>query len=619
MKNTLPGIIFILMLAAGCGGEKYTEYRVYPQPETLEISPGESSFITLVNEIPDGNHIYGNPVGPGTGRPTQAVPSENPLFTFAPARYLPPEKHLYEGETDHTWVYKRKAHVFLPLTARPDAPAGKTNVSVRYSALLCSSTTCIPVDRDIDIPVIILPRGSEHAAADPDLLALFNESSPPGVIHETPADKKDTRALTDKAPASLEGITFSPRCLEESGITGLLQAILFGILAGIILNFMPCVLPVVSLKVMSLVRHAGKDRRELTLLGLLFSAGILASFLVLAFMAAFFGYNWGGLFQHRLFLVIMTGIVFALALSMFGVFTINMPAFAGRASHERENPRADAFMKGLLATLLATPCSGPFLGGTLAWALARPPLIIFAIFMSVGTGMALPYLVLTVNPKLLRFIPRPGEWMKTFEQVMGFLLVFTVLYLLSILENNAILPALAFLCFLSLGLWQYGRFGSLDRPRPHRLSAAVILVALTAAGYMISFRVLFSQDNTASIQKSEFTASRLIENRGRGVISMIKFTADWCPNCRFVEKVSLETGKVRQAVEEKNIDFMVADITRKNPDAEYMLRSLGSYSIPVLAVVPAGKDFTKPLCLRDIYSEDDVLHAIDIASGAKEE
>jgi len=613
------GLILIILITSlsviSCKDSKYDKYRVYPVPDKLEIPAGEKSFIALKIEIPENSHIYGNPKGPGTGKATRVTAAGDSDLIFSPPAYLPPEKYTAPGEKEYVWSYKDETKIFIPLEARKSAKTGRKKIKIEFESLLCDISTCIPENRSFDYEVKILPPGSTGSTHTPELISEFHSSnSPEGTERITTGIPQ--KKLT-KESNLFNDVNFKPEYIESSKITGILQAIFFGLIAGFILNFMPCVLPVVSLKVMSFVKHAGEDRKVLTRLGLLFSLGIILSFAALASLAAFFGYSWGGLFQHEIFLVIMTSIVFILALSMFEIFTINAPSFAGKAAHERKNHYADAFMKGLLATLLATPCSGPFLGGTLAWALSQPPIIIFIIFISVGTGMALPYLLLTINPALMRFIPKPGEWMRTFENIMAFLLIFTVVYLLSILGSGSLLPMVTFLAFLALAFWQFGKFGSVIQTRTKRLISIILLVLITGAGYFVSFNYLYERENSAEINSGNFSQERLYRNRDEGRISLIKFTADWCPNCKLVEKMSLYTSDVSGAIRENNIDFMVADITQKNPAAEELMKKLGSRSIPFLAIVPSGERFKNPICLRDIYSEENVLKAIKMAGEDK--
>ncbi|MCP4137271.1 MAG: hypothetical protein GY754_40260 [bacterium] len=620
-------LISVSMLILSCGKTKYIEYAVYPVPEGVEVLEEGVTFAALKAEIPEGSHIYGNPKGPGIGKPTEVFADPHEQFIFEPAQFLAPEKYLGPGETKFTWVYNNETKVFLPFRVKKGTKPGNYTIKIRFESLMCTNTTCIPRDFTFEYPVTVLPESSKAPGKDSGIMEEFNNSVPPempgkGDTGLADAGTEGLKGAEGTAPeatvisplmSQLENEPFVPRFIEASNVTTLIQAILFGLLAGFILNFMPCVLPVVSLKVMALVKHADKDRKELTLLGVLFSLGILVSFAALALLAAFFGYSWGGLFQHKLFIVIMTAIVFVLSLTMFEVFVIHVPSFVGKAVKENTNHYADAFMKGLLATLLATPCSGPFLGGTLAWALSQPPYIIFIIFMSIGTGMALPYLVLTINPGLLKFVPKPGEWMRTFENIMGFLLIFTVVYLLGILDANSILPMIMFLAFLAVAFWQYGRFGAIYQGKLKRIISTAAVALIVIGGYFLSFEYLYKVDDSQTMKKTAFSLEELYKNRESGNITMIKFTADWCPNCKLVENLSLYTPKIKKTLAEHDITLMVADITRESPEAQKLLRILGSRSIPFLAIMPPGESFYSPICLRDIYSEDDVLKGIEEA------
>jgi thiol:disulfide interchange protein DsbD len=617
MKNYAVFLFIITSMLVSCSGNEYREMKVYPVLNETAVARGSESFIALQVELPGKSHIYGNPKGPGIGKPTEVMVEGPKTITFSEARFLKPQKFYFPGEKDYTWGYEHATRIFLPFKVLGNAATGVSDIGVVFDSLLCTdpgqgkgASYCVPRIFRFKCRVRVLPEGSAGTVYSRSILDEFKASSAPGkgaAAVPAPAVKNE-----DTMSVLPEDLSFSPRFIEK-GVTGLLQAVIFGIIAGILLNIMPCVLPVVSLKVMGFIQHAGKSRRELFLLGVVFSLGIIASFALLATLAAFFGYKWGGLFQHRLFLVAMTGIVFALSLSLFGVYTINIPSFAGRAVSGQSNPYGDAFMKGLLATLLATPCSGPFLGGTLAWTLSQSPGIIFLVFLCIGFGMSLPYIILTINPKFLKFIPKPGEWLVTFEKVMAFVLVFTVIYLVGILDEASVVPMITLLGFIAFGFWQYGRYGSVGQTGVKRVMSTIALAGILVGGYFISFDYLYRENKSSEITKNAFSAERLIANRDSGKISVIDFTADWCPNCRLVEKVTLQSEKVAEALNDPAIDFMVADITGINPDAERMMRLLQSQAIPLLAVVPPGDGFTRPIILRDIYSEQDVMKALETA------
>jgi len=614
MKHTH---IALIILAASIAMQaplpaEAAEYRAYLEPSGLSVPAGGESYISLIFEIPPGHHIYGNPLGPGTGKPTTVRPAKSyDGITFRPTRYPGAKVYFSPGDRGYVRIYEKSARLFIPLEIDRKAAPGERRISLLVDSLLCNEGTCIPREFTLDFTLRVLAANEKGTVHGADITALFAAAKEAGddIVLERPGGQSSVQANIP--------YDFQPRYVSAGDVTNVLQAILFGLLAGLILNFMPCVLPVVSLKVMNFVTMGHDDPRKVLKIGVLFSLGILTVFLVLASLAAFLGYGWGELFKKKEFIIGMIGIIFALALSMFDVFTITPPSVAGKPDTGGVHPYVDAYAKGLLATLLATPCSGPFLGGTLAWALTRPPLTVFVIFVSVGVGMALPYLVLAARPSLLKFVPKPGEWTITLERIMGFLLTATVVYLTGVLEAGLVLPTLWFLLFVFAGFWQYGKYGSVVNPRLTRALSAASLVVIVAGGYWMSYHSGGGGDTgPAHAAGSEFSLRRLADNNAAGKISIVKFTADWCPNCSLVERTSLYTERVMKLVRDSGADLMVADITRHNPEAEALMKKLGTRSIPFLAVFPSGDQFLRPWCLRDMYSEGDVAGSIEKAMKA---
>jgi thiol:disulfide interchange protein DsbD len=563
-------------------------------PAVINVSAGETFTFPVKITIPEKSYIYANPKGPGIGKAT-ALEFKLPAgIRSVKIDYPAGEKYTPAGFDDHVIIWKKNALINVTIYVQPDLKPGRYPLPLNINMLQCSDV-CIPFDRDY---IITLNVSTLSGAA----------ISTGSAINGGPQTGPDKSAITE-LPDEFSQLT--PVCIDKK-ITGIIQAILLGIIAGFILNLMPCVLPVVSLKVMALIEHRDSgDLRSQRNHGLLFSAGIISSFLILASLAAFSGYKWGGLFQQTSFVAGMAVFVFAMALSLFGVFTINVPGFAGRAASGRGRGYSDSFIKGVLATLLATPCSGPFLGGVLAWAFIKPAFVIFLIFASVGAGMAMPYILIAVVPALARFVPRPGTWMNTFEVIMGFLLVFTSVYLISLLGHDYAVSTLMLMVFVSMGLWQYGKFGNITASPLSRRVSSALLVLLIIAGLSVSF--IFIAPGEIEPEKTGFSIEQLMANRDSGKITVLNFTADWCPNCKLVEKTALKTRRVKAVLADKNVRFMTADITRKNPAAEELMSRLGSNSIPFLAVFPAGQGFVKPVCLRDIYSAGDVAAAVETA------
>ncbi|HDP79278.1 MAG TPA: hypothetical protein ENN21_00380 [Spirochaetes bacterium] len=600
--RAVAALLFLLLLPC-CGPKPHAEFKVVPERFDLAAAAGATQYLLLEVQIPGGGYIYGNPKGPGTGRATELTARSTGRLVFGRTGFRPPEKHYGPGEKEHVWIYRHETGLVLPLTVAMGTPTGTYGTSITFEALLCDADTCMPLVKDIPVSVRVV-RSEE--------LNRKETAGPPEgfIFPDGPADR-EVPAAGEKKSAREESLpAFDPHYITRGGVAGVIQAILFGLLAGFLLNFMPCVLPVVSLKVMGLVKHARDEKGAQIRMGLFFTLGILVSFAVLAALAAYAGYNWGELFQKKEFLIGMITVVFALALSMFHVYTLPVPSFAGRLSRERDNPYIDSFMKGLLATLLATPCSGPFLGGTLAWALSQPPFIVFIIFMSVGMGMAAPYLVFAVNPGLLRFIPKPGDWMIAFEGIMGILLLGTVVYLLGILNKDMIMPVLWFLFFTGAGLWQFGHYGSPVRSRVFRALSAAVLALFVVGGWFWFPGAGGDSEKDTLIKTENFSMAALYGARDDGKIAVVNFTADWCPNCKLVEARVLHSPEVAALMKESGARLFTADLTRENPGASALLAALGSRSIPFLAVFPPGVNFSRPYCLRDIYSRSDAREAM---------
>ena len=243
----------------------------------------------------------------------------------------------------------------------------------------------------------------------------------------------------------------------------LLWVLVLAFAAGFILNFMPCVLPVIGLKIVSFVQQAGESRQRIFALNLWFSLGLISVFMVLAVLAKVAGFGWGDQFRSLPFNIILTAVVFVFALSFLGVWEIPIPGFvaSGKVSEvaEQEGP-AGAFCKGVLTTVLATPCSGPLLVPALTWAVAQPAVVTFLGFFCVGLGMAFPYLLIGANPKLINYLPKPGAWMETFKNIMGFVLLGTVVFLMTIISSisiPAVMPVFTFLIGLWAACWWVGR------------------------------------------------------------------------------------------------------------------------------------------------------------------
>ena len=456
-------------------------------------------------------------------------------------------------------------------------------------------------------------RYAEAAAAP---LAIAAVEPVAGGPSNPPSAAPSSTAISAASPASVAAVA-APKPLT------LPVAMLMGLAGGLILNLMPCVLPVLGLKLMSFAQQSGQARREVFESNLWYCAGLFAVFFVLATasVAANIGLGrtnlaWGEQFTSARFNIAMVGIVFAFALSFLGTWELPIPGFIGeQAGHvqSREGPMG-AFLKGVLSTVLATPCSGPFLGPVFGYTLTQPTVVTYAVFGAIATGMALPYILVGLFPALVRFLPKPGGWMATFKELLGFVMLGTVVYLFTFLHHDWFVPTLAMLVGIWAACWWVGRAqerlgGAVGFGR--WVQAAAVATAIGTAAFMFLGPV-----KSVIEWEQPFSRARLAELRGHGATVMIDFSADWCPTCKFNLATAIETNRVRAAVQKNGVVPLLADWTDGSLEIKQMLESLHSKSIPVLAIFPAGKPgqpAPEPIVLRDLITESQVLEALERA------
>ena len=407
---------------------------------------------------------------------------------------------------------------------------------------------------------------------------------------------------------------------------GVLIAALFsGFLGGLILNLMPCVLPVISLKIFSFIAQAGESPARIFRHGLAFAAGIFAWFLglgvlVTALKAGGSQVTWGAFqFQNPWFVVGLSVLVFLFALNLFGVFEITLSGSAATSLDQAASRGgyAGSFFQGLFATLLATPCTAPFLGSALGFAFGQSSVVILAMFAAVALGMSFPYLILSARPGWRKWIPKPGMWMERLKQFMGFPLLATNIWLLWVLQNQrgseAVLVLLALFLLLGFCAWIYGVAGS------HRLIAFMVLlsaaVLIAIAGRRIAATQVTQMDAATAVMTSEgldwvpYSPSALEELRAQGKPVFLDFTASWCLTCQFNERTAINVPAVRKVIHEKGITAMKGDWTNSDPTITAALKSFGRVGVPLAVYYPAGKG-AEPIILPELLTEKIVLDAI---------
>jgi thiol:disulfide interchange protein/DsbC/DsbD-like thiol-disulfide interchange protein len=405
---------------------------------------------------------------------------------------------------------------------------------------------------------------------------------------------------------------FTGKSVSSLGLLKILGGMLVG---GLLLNLMPCVFPVIGLKIMGFVQQAGDNRRSIAQHGISFALGVLVSFGVLS--GILYGIrtaalrsggelkNWGYQLQDPWVVVTLLILMFVLALNMFGLFEIGTSATSVGGKLHGKSGQAGSFFSGVLATVVATPCSAPFLGAAIGATMTLPAFQFFAGFAAMAIGLSVPYLTLSLAPHLVEKLPRPGAWMESFKQGMSFLLFATTGYLLwvysALIGQEYLLAPLLGLNLIAAAAWIYGRWHLPHKSGKVRGIALVLTASFAIGG---TFLALPQKHQKLWQAWSQETVDQLISE---GTPVYIDFTAQWCLTCQVNKKVAY-TEEVLALAKEKGIVFLKADKTRPNPAIEAKLQELGRTAIPVNVLIVPGKEpvitpeVLTPGILKDLFN-----------------
>lgn len=523
------------------------------------------------------------------------------------AYFCPEEKHIIDDTVEVVMSPSQESSDKYHIVLKETADSQKAHTSTLKGVLVFTST------QDEPVPVHAVEIDSP----------ILDKSLPQDLISLT-----DTRRTSDVAYTEVS-LTNSPQGTEFEG--GLGMALILAFIGGMILNLMPCVLPVVSFKVLSFVKMAGQKRSAIIKHGLAFFFGVLISFWILAgilLMLQAYGSSvgWGFQLQEPLFVAALAAFLLVFGLSLFGVFEMGtrLTSLAGNAQHRMKAEGAvSSFFSGILATVVATPCTGPLLGTAIGFAATLSPWESMSIFTSMGVGMALPYLILSFFPSTLRFLPKPGPWMETFKEMMGFLMIGTVLWLIWVFgaqtDNNAVVMMLGGFLLLGLGCWCYGKWGSAVKKISSRIfgifSAVVFMslgsyvIYLSAQNNDVQFISDASDVKVAKITKWEvFSPEKVAEYQQKGIPVLIDFTAKWCLICQANHMV-FESTDVESKLSELGVVKMKADWTRNDPIITQELRKFGRSGVP-LYVLYTRDPAQPPAILPQVLTPTIVLEAL---------
>jgi thiol:disulfide interchange protein len=606
--------------------------------DKTQIAPGDE-FSLAVQYIPYYNdefkfHIYDNNMPEDYSYvPTLLAMDEAEGVEWEPPVFPPGEKH-----DTQMWLTGQPV-VLIKGKLAADAAPGPRKFTGKTSFTACTDDFCLVASEVVlEWELEVVPAGQAAGQTiseemlftalqyDPEKYSLAEDFVAPQTEAEKLFDLSSVQAQTSENQLPLWNV------------------LLYALLGGLVLNFMPCVLPVVSIKVISLVKDIDRDPRHMVNHGLLFSLGILVTFLIGAIIIAIIQaagtqLGWGNQFQSPVFLLVMMTIIFLFGLSLAGVFTIKPPAAITETSEKlaEKEGYAGSFFKGVLATVLGTPCVGPFLGPALAYAFTRQWFDTLLIFTVVGVGMAVPYLLMLPaimhmgrreRGQFARKLLDSKTWLVDFERVMAFLMFGTVIYMLYVLQGvyggNAmsLIWALGYLLGVAFAGWLWGRV-SVERGAVMILGglSALAIIAVSAWFTLAGVNNVLMQSEALGISAQSahgnwvsFSRESLTQHISDGKTVLVDFTANWCPNCKTNEAVALNVEETQKLAEELGIVMMVADWTQRDKEIGDTLRLLGYTSIPLTAIFPASSP-KKPILLDGLFSAAQIQAKMREASG----
>lgn len=614
LKKFSTALIITLSLICALSGELSAQQRHEDSPLSTQWmvfqharEGGSAGLVAVLFIEPDkGWYTYTDKPG-GLAKPTRisaSLAGGGQLRTVYPPGKAK-EDIVNPGSTIN--AYEGRTPILFPL---PDGTRLPLAVTAQLDLLLCAADKCLPVRLELSQEFKAQPTPAD-AASQPwwPVLARALEGKAKAEAAPVPAAEPAQAKPAPSATAS-DWSGLKPRYLQPSlEVSGLAKAVLLGLLAGLLLNFMPCALPVISLKLSALLAgggHASEEQRRGKIREhfLFLALGAMLYFLLLAVLFGLTDLAWGQLFQKPEVVLGLTLLVFGLSLSLLGLFSL--PVIDLKFDQMTTHPRLQSLFTGMLTTLLATPCSGPFLGGVLGWALLQPPAVIATVLMSIGLGMATPYLVLVAFPGLARYFPKPGPWTGHVERAVALFLMGTCIYLLNILPKTMLVPALVLLLLTAVSAWLWGQAG------PGLDSRRAVLMKVCAA-LLLAGGLYWAVQPEAKAPWERYSDATLASALGQDTV-VVDFTADWCPTCKVLEQTNLTPSRLNGLKERYGARLLRADLTERNPEAEALLQSLGSKSIPLIAVFPKSRP-NEPLVLRDLFTPDQLEEAVRQSSS----
>ncbi|MCD4699698.1 MAG: thioredoxin family protein, partial [Phycisphaerae bacterium] len=521
---------------------------------------------------------------------------------FEPTR--PHVTQYGDGQSDTHNVYEGRGYFFIPLSVPDKAPPGKVKLQVTINGQTCDkSGRCISVIQKVTVAVEVGATTIVSPAWTEQIKQIHSQSK---------TFKQWEEILSEE-----HGITSDWGMPSGTG-AGILATFALALLAGLVLNIMPCVLPVIPLRLLTLLEHAGQSRRRFITLGLAFAGGIVLFFAGLAVanvvlkLSMQYSLKQADLFRHTGPVMAMILLLVALAANMFGAFTVTVPASVASARTGRGH--LGAVGMGLIMAVLSTPCSFAIIAAVFTSAVLFLPLPLgSAAIILIGVGMAAPHAMLSFMPKVVSRLPKTGRWTDLFKQSVGFVFLLIAVWLLRSHMSRAY-PAwvAAYGVVLAMCLWMWGSWVRFDAPAMKKWSVriAATVIAVAAGWWMLT------PPKPLAVEMRPFDAAEIAQARREGKIVLVKFTATWCPECKVLDMTVYNDPELAEAIRDRGVVAFKGDVTRKElPASKMLFEKLREAGPPLTVIFMPGK--SKPVRLRGGLSKKLIIQKLDEAAGEK--
>lgn len=608
-------LVALLAVSALLLSAQSVKFSVSP----TQLKPGDKGVLraTLTITDPEKKQSY-TPAEGEEGYLYLVETGEYPQLKFGKTSYPAPN----HKNSDGIWEYYKSLTLSRPFTVSKTAKPGPITINASMSFNLCNKTSGFcdpPRETEGSVKLEILPATAEDQAGQEGEVA---EEQP----LEVDSNTADSVGQSTETPAD------TTSAQEKAGGGKIWYYMLLAILGGIVLNFTPCVLPILPIRAMSMVNQAQKDISKVIIHTLVYTLGVLISFGAIAavfVIARASGVNltYGFLSQSLLYNLIMMSILFLFGLSLMGVWEMTVPGMNAAAKTTSKKGYGGSFFAGVFAFLMGFSCMGPFMGPALEVAvrLSSPMLVLF--FLLIGLGFALPFIIISLFPKALKLVPKPGEWMNIFKELMGFVLMYlTWKYFSNVWGLTKSGPYLMktglYLVYLGFAAWLYGRFVRPENKKAVQiiLGLAAVAVIAASAATLLPWKEEYRPQDTAAASADGmvpadhpgwyvFSPELFARLQSEGKPVFLDIGADWCTNCKSNEKKVLLQPDIQAEFTKRGVVLLKGDFTREDPVLKDWMQKGGSIGVPFNVLYIPGRE---PVKMAELFSKADLLKALEL-------